>query len=94
MAKKEGLTKQIVISSWGAVLSAILIIFSIVPDTPGSLSTQSLVILFVWIALGVLFWFKIKKTFLHGKWEGMNVETILMSKMSQGDVTAESHQSK
>ena len=94
MAKKEGLTKQIVISSWGAVLSAILIIFSIVPDTPGSLSTQSLVILFVWIALGVLFWFKIKKSFLHGKWEGMNVETILMSKMSQNDVTAESHQSK
>jgi amino acid transporter len=94
MAKKEEQTKQIVISSWGAVLSAILIIFSIVPDSPGAMSSQSLVILFVWIALGILFWFRIKNTFLHGKWAGINVEKILQSKMSQNNTTAESYQIK
>ena len=94
MAKKEGRTKQIVISSWGAVLSAILIIFSIVPDSPGAMSSQSLVILFVWIALGILFWFKIKNTFLHRKWAGINVEMILQSKLSQDNTSAESHHIK
>jgi amino acid transporter len=94
IAKKEERTKQIVISSWGAVLSAILIIFSIVPDSPGAMSTQALIILLVWIALGFLFWLRIKNTFLHGKWADVNVEKILVSKRTQDHATVESHQMK
>ena len=83
MAKKEGLMKQTVISGLGAILAAFFIILSFVPGSPGFLSTPSFVILFAWIALGILFWFRIKNNFLHGRWEDMNVEQILLSKMTQ-----------
>ena len=37
-------------------------------------------ILCVWIILGVVFWFKIRKNFLYGKWAGVSVEEILLHK--------------
>ena len=83
MARKEGLMKQTVISGLGTILAAFFIILSFIPGSPGFLSTPSFVILFVWIGLGILFWFRIKDNFLHGRWENMNVEQILMSKMTQ-----------
>lgn len=90
MAKKESLTGQVIISVVGTALSAFFIILSFTPGSPGFLSTPSFVILGIWIVLGILFWFKIKDNFLHGKWAGMNVEEILTSKMSQ-DGTIDSY---
>lgn len=90
MSKKDGLNRQTAISGLGTVLAAFFIILSFIPGSPGFLSTPSFIILFVWIGLGILFWFKIKENFLHGRWEGMNVEQILMSKMTQ-DGTIDSY---
>ena len=81
MAKKEGLKFQTVISAAGMVLAAFFIILSFVPGSPGFLSVPSMIILFVWIALGSIFFLRIKDNFLHGKWEGVSVEKILLSKM-------------
>lgn len=86
MAKKDGLTGQMIISAVGTVLAAFFIILSFIPGSPGFLSTPSFIILFVWISLGILFWFKIKANFLHGRWEDINVEQILMSKMTQDGI--------
>lgn len=90
MAKKEGLKAQTCISAVGTVLSAFFIILSFIPGSPGFLSVPSFIILGVWIVLGVIFWGRIKNRFLHGRWEGMSVEQILMSKM-QEDGTLESY---
>ena len=43
----------------------------------------SLVVMLVWILLGILFWFRIKNNFLYGKWCGISVEQILITKMAQ-----------
>jgi len=90
MAKKEGLKGQTIISGIGAILAAFFIILSFIPGSPGFLCTQSFIILFIWIALGLIFWQKQKNTFLHGRWEGVDVEHILMSKMTE-DGTIESY---
>ena len=90
MAKKEGLVGQTIISAIGTVLSAFFIILSFIPGSPGFLSVPSFIILGVWIVLGIIFWFRIKDRFLHGRWEGMTVEQILMSKMKD-DGTLESY---
>lgn len=90
MSKKEGLKGQMIISAIGTVLAAFFIILSFIPGSPGFLSTPSFVILFIWIALGLIFWQKQKNTFLHGRWEGVNVEHILMSKMTD-DGTIDSY---
>ena len=90
MAKKDGLKGQTAISAVGTVLAAFFIILSFIPGSPGFLSTPSFIILGIWIVLGVIFWFKIKENFLHGKWEGLSVEQILMSKMTQ-DGTIDSY---
>ncbi len=82
MSKKDGLKGQTAISAIGTVLAAFFIILSFIPGSPGFLSIPSFIILGVWIVLGVIFWVKIKDRFLHGRWEGMNVEQILMSKMT------------
>ena len=81
MAKKEGNTKQMVISAIGTVLAAFFIILSFIPGSPGFLSKPSMIILAIWIILGIAFFFKVKDRFLHGRWEGVSVEDILLSKM-------------
>jgi len=83
MAKKEGKSGQTIISAIGTLLAAFFIIMSFIPGSPGFLSTPSFIILFSWIILGILFWFRIKENFLHGKWHDMSVEEILMSKMTE-----------
>jgi amino acid transporter len=82
MSKKDGLKGQTIISAIGTVLAAFFIVLSFIPGSPGFLSIPSFIILGVWIVLGIIFWVKIKDRFLHGRWEGMNVEQILMSKMT------------
>lgn len=82
MAKKDGLKGQTIISAIGTVLAAFFIILSFIPGSPGFLSVPSFVILIIWIVLGFIFWNKIKHNFLHGRWEGVDVEHILMSKMT------------
>ena len=83
MSKKDGLKGQTIISAIGTVLAAFFIILSFIPGSPGFLSVPSFIILGVWIVLGIIFWVKIKDRFLHGRWEGVDVEHILMSKMTE-----------
>lgn len=80
MAAKEGRQSQILISSFGAILAGSFLVLSFVPASPGFLSHQAFMILCVWIILGVVFWFKIRKNFLYGKWAGVSVEEILLHK--------------
>ena len=82
MAKKEGLKAQTIVSGIGSILAAFFIILSFIPGSPGFLSIPSFIILGIWIVLGIIFWVKVKDNFLHGKWEGVDVEHILMSKMT------------
>lgn len=81
MSRNEKKTGQMVISILGTVLSAFFIILSFIPGSPGFLSIPSFVILGIWIVAGVIFWLISRKRFLHGKWEGMSVESILQKKM-------------
>ncbi len=91
MSKKEsGWNFQTIISGIGAILAAFFIILSFIPGSPGFLSKPSFAILGIWIVLGILFWQKIKNNFLHGKWEGVDVEHILLSKMTE-DGTVDSY---
>ena len=83
MAKKEGLTVQMIVSGIGSILAAFFIILSFIPGSPGFLSVPSFIILGIWIVLGIIFWVKVKDNFLHGRWEGVDVEHILMSKMTE-----------
>ena len=83
MAKKEGLKGQTIVSGIGSILAAFFIILSFIPGSPGFLSVPSFIILGIWIVLGIIFWIKVKDNFLHGRWEGIDVEHILMSKMTE-----------
>lgn len=83
MSKKEGKTGQVIISAIGTVLAAFFIILNFIPASPGFLTKQSLICLAIWAALGLVFYLSIRKNFLHGKWEGMTVEEILITRMTE-----------
>ena len=83
MAKKEGLGFQTGISAVGTVLAAFFIILSFIPGSPGFLSVPSFIMLGVWVVMGVIFWMMRKNDFLHGRWEGVDVEHILMTRMTE-----------
>ena len=47
------------------------------------LFTEMQVLPIILFVLGIIFWVKVKDNFLHGRWEGVDVEHILMSKMTE-----------
>ena len=81
IAKREGNKKQVLISSLGIAVASVFLIITFIPGMPGFLSVPSFIILGVWAVLGVIFFFIIKKEYIHGRWKGVSVEQILYSKM-------------
>ena len=88
MAFREGRTGQFILSSIGTVLALSFIALSVIPGSPGVLRSPSLIILGIWILLGLVFWFSIRKNFLFGRWAGISVEEILTNEKHP---TAPSH---
>lgn len=87
MAVKEQHKSQALISITGTVMSVFFFSLSFIPSSPGFLSRPSLMILALWILLGIVFWFKIRKCFLHGQWAGSSVEEILLHKTTPSPVS-------
>lgn len=83
MAKKECRTGQMIISSIGTLLAFCFIILPFLPGSSNFLSAPPYIILFTWVTLGIIFWFKIRKNFLCGKWAGISVEEILLRKTTK-----------
>ncbi len=79
LSRRDGIRSQFIISIIGTILAAFFIILSFIPGSPGFLSVPSFIILGIWVLIGVLFWLKCKDNFLHGKWEGIRVEQILLN---------------
>lgn len=79
LSKREGRPRQTVISAIGTTLSALFIVLSFVPSSPGFLSVPSFVILGVWLVIGIVFWNLCKGKFLHGRWQDMSVEETLLA---------------
>lgn len=83
IAKRNHDTKQMWVSILGIAVASIFLIITFVPGMPGFLSIPSFIILGVWIVLGIIFYFSIKRRYIDGKWKGVSVEQILYSKMKE-----------
>lgn len=83
LAKREGNKKQVLISSLGIAVASIFLVITFVPGMPGFLSVPSFIILGAWALIGIVFYLFIKHDYVHGKWKGVSVEKILLSKMEQ-----------
>lgn len=66
LAKKQGNTKNMVFGIVGCIFSIFFLSLLIIPGMPGYLSFQSRVALFVWIFIGIAFYFVIRKSYIKG----------------------------
>ena len=64
---KKGDKKHTVIGIVGCLFSLFFLSLLIIPGMPGYLSFQSRVVLLVWILIGVIFYFTIRKNYAKGK---------------------------
>ena len=64
---RNGSKKYAVFGIIGCLFSLFFLSLLIIPGMPGYLSIQSRVVLFVWILIGVLFYFIIRKSYVKGK---------------------------
>ena len=64
---RERNRKYTVFGILGCLFSLFFLSLLIIPGMPGYLSIQSRVVLFVWILIGVLFYFIIRKSYVKGK---------------------------
>lgn len=83
VAKRDGDKLQMWMSALGVAVASIFLIITFVPGMPGFLSKPSFIILGVWTALGIIFYFSIKERYIYGKWKGVSVEQILYAKMKE-----------
>lgn len=83
IAKREGNTKQMVISGLGIAVASIFLIITFVPGMPGFLSVPSFIILGVWVVLGIVFYLSVKDTYINGKWKGVGIYDILCQKAEE-----------
>ena len=67
IAKKNGDKMNIVWGILGCVFSLFFLSLLIIPGMPGYLTVQSRVVLFVWIMIGILFYFIIRKDYVKGQ---------------------------
>ena len=65
IAKKKNDTKQVVIGIVGCIFSLFFLSLLVIPGMPGYLSIQSRVVLLAWIAIGLVFYLMIRKTYLN-----------------------------
>jgi amino acid transporter len=64
IAKKHGHKTEVWIGIVGCIFSLFFLSLLIIPGMPGYLTFQSRVVLVVWIAIGFLFYLKIRKTYV------------------------------
>lgn len=64
IAKKHGHKSEVWIGIVGCIFSLFFLSLLIIPGMPGYLTFQSRVVLVVWIAIGFLFYLKIRKTYV------------------------------
>lgn len=64
---RNGSMKYTVFGVIGCLFSLFFLSLLIIPGMPGYLSLQSRVVLFVWILIGVIFYFIIRKTYVKGQ---------------------------
>ena len=67
IGKRNGNIKNTVIGIIGCLFSLFFLSLLIIPGMPGYLSFQSRVVLLVWIAIGVAFYFIIRKSYVKGQ---------------------------
>lgn len=67
LARKNGNTKYVVFGLIGCLFSLFFLSLLVIPGMPGYLSVQSRVVLFVWILIGVMFYFAIRKNYVKGQ---------------------------
>ena len=67
LAKRNNDMKQMLTGITGCIFSLFFLSLLIIPGMPGYLSFQSRVVLLVWILIGVLFYLKIRKTYVKGQ---------------------------
>ncbi len=66
-AKKNGDTMNIVWGILGCIFSLFFLSLLVIPGMPGYLTVQSRVVLFIWIMIGILFYFIIRKDYVKGQ---------------------------
>jgi amino acid transporter len=64
---RNGSKKYTVFGIVGCLFSLFFLSLLIIPGMPGYLTFQSRVVLFVWILIGVVFYFTIRKSYVKGK---------------------------
>lgn len=64
---RNGSRKYTVFGILGCLFSLFFLSLLIIPGMPGYLTFQSRVVLFVWILIGVVFYFTIRKSYVKGK---------------------------
>ena len=67
IARKKGDRRQMWIGWLGCIFSLFFLSLLTVPGMPGYLSFQSRVVLFAWIAIGVVFYLIIRKNYVKGQ---------------------------
>ena len=67
IGKRNGNIKNTVIGIIGCIFSLFFLSLLVIPGMPGYLSFQSRVVLLVWIAIGVAFYFIIRKSYVKGQ---------------------------
>ena len=65
IAKRKGDWLQMVTGIAGCIFSLFFLALLIIPGMPGYLTFQSRVVLLVWIAVGFIFYLKIRKTYVQ-----------------------------
>ncbi|MBO5814887.1 MAG: amino acid permease [Bacteroidales bacterium] len=64
---RNGSMKYMVFGIMGCLFSLFFLALLIIPGMPGYLSFQSRIVLFVWILIGLIFYFIIRKSYVKGK---------------------------
>ena len=67
IGKRHGNRKNTVIGIIGCIFSLFFLSLLVIPGMPGYLSFQSRVVLLVWIAIGIAFYFIIRKSYVKGQ---------------------------
>ena len=67
IAKKQGNRKYVILGIIGCIFSLFFLSLLIIPGMPGYLSIQSRIVLVAWIAIGVLFYMIIRKSYVKGQ---------------------------
>lgn len=67
LARKNGNRKYVIFGIIGCIFSLFFLSLLIIPGMPGYLSVESRIVLLVWILMGFIFYFAIRKNYVKGQ---------------------------